>query len=115
MPELNSIYTNFIIFYFILKINVNIYKFHVTIIKLINGLNIRKPDYLKIDVDGNELDILDGIKDNLKDIKEILIEINDYKKNALSVENFLKNFKFRLVDIEKFGVSNKTANLIFKK
>ena len=69
---------------------------------------------MKIDVDGNELDILDGINNNFKNIK-ILIEVNNFEKDTLSVENFLKNYKFKLVDIEKFGSSNKTANLIFKK
>ena len=101
---------------FQLVTNQNSYRlFSITIDKLINGLNVHSPDYLKIDVDGNELDILDGINNNFKNIKEILIEVNNFEKDTLSVENFLKNYKFKLVDIEKFGSSNKTANLIFKK
>ena len=41
------------------------------------GLNIPKPDYIKMDVDGIEHFILKGGKKILENVKEILIEVND--------------------------------------
>ena len=44
---------------------------------LVKKLNIDKPDYLKIDVDGIEDLILDGFSEILDDTKSILIEVNE--------------------------------------
>ena len=55
-----------------------------TLVKL---FNLPYPDYIKIDVDGAELNVLKGAKETLKHIKSLMIEIND--KEAL---NLLKDF-----------------------
>ena len=44
---------------------------------LVKIFNIKKPDYLKIDVDGIEHLILQGGKETLSNSKSILIEITD--------------------------------------
>ncbi len=42
-----------------------------------NIMNVKKPDYVKIDVDGIEHLILEGAGDILKSVKSVLIEIDD--------------------------------------
>jgi FkbM family methyltransferase len=49
----------------------------INIDEIVNKLNIEKPDYIKMDVDGIEHFILQGGLDILKNVKSILIEIND--------------------------------------
>ncbi len=82
---------------------------------LINEFNFPKPDYIKIDVDGNEMNILNGICNHYNSIKEILIEIDDFQNNIDKVENFMRDKNFLLSDIENFGKENKTANTLFKR
>ncbi len=54
-------------------------------------LNIPKPEYIKMDVDGIEHLILGGGKDILKCVKSILVEINDdFKLQAKDSERYLK-------------------------
>ena len=52
------------------------------------------PKYVKIDVDGNELEILENLLSTKNQIKSILVEMN-YKKNDL--ENILVNNRFQNV------------------
>jgi FkbM family methyltransferase len=49
----------------------------LSIDEVVNILNIEKPDYIKMDVDGIEHFILQGGFEILKNVKGILIEIND--------------------------------------
>jgi len=55
-----------------------------TLVKL---FNLPYPDYIKIDVDGAELNVLKGAKETMKHAKAMIVEIND--KEAL---NLLKDF-----------------------
>ena len=54
---------------------------------IVNQLKIKKIDYIKIDVDGLEHLILAGAIKTLKNIKEILIEINDNFSEQRKVSN----------------------------
>ena len=66
------------------------------------------PNYIKIDVDGNEDLIVDGMKNILKhkNLKSILIEINKQNKNHIkSLEQIKHN------DFELFNIENYTENL----
>jgi FkbM family methyltransferase len=74
-------------------------------IKQIYKLN--EPDYVKIDVDGNEFQILKSLLDNFENIKSILIEVN---KDYLEIELLLKEKKF----INFFKDKNR-SNQIWKK
>lgn len=49
----------------------------VTMNSLISSFGLSIPDYMKIDVDGIEHFILMGGEDILKNVKEVLIEVND--------------------------------------
>ena len=51
--------------------------FGIKIDSIIELMNLQRPDYIKMDVDGVEHIILEGGKDTLTNIKGLLIEIND--------------------------------------
>ena len=72
-----------------------IYGFNIDYI--INNLNFEIPNYLKIDVDGLEHQILEGGINTLshKNIKSILIEINENydEQEKDKINNVRKNFK----------------------
>jgi len=58
----------------------------------IDVLNIPPPDYIKIDVDGIESLILEGGVNLLRNVKEVLIEINeDFETQYIQSQNYLKN------------------------
>ena len=60
--------------------------------EVVSLLNIPQPDYIKIDVDGIEHLILKGGQIVLKNIKGLLIEINDnYKEQAEKSKKLLLN------------------------
>ena len=73
------------------------------------------PDYLKIDVDGIEELILDGAKNLLKTVKEILIEVNkDNLNQSLLIEKILtKNGFYMYKDFYNYEI--KQGNQIWKK
>ena len=103
----------------------NKYKIYgCSINKILNDRILKKPNFLKIDVDGIEHLILEGAHDYLadKELKSILVEINEnFKDQFEGVLNILKksNFKFiekkqgkELVRSKEF---NKTFNYFSKK
>ena len=47
----------------------------ITIDDAINFFNLKAPNYIKIDVDGNEHLVLEGARKTLKEIEEVLIEL----------------------------------------
>ena len=73
---------------------------------------IDKPNIIKIDVDGNEIDVLRGAKDTLKDdfCRSILVEIR--KSTEDQVSNILKSCGFTK-DLSFF--KHKTSNVIWTK
>lgn len=65
-------------------------------ITTIDSLHLEKIDFIKIDVEGMELDILIGAIETLKKFKpKLLIEINDYTLKAAKIE---RNYIFSLLD-----------------
>jgi FkbM family methyltransferase len=104
----------------------NSYKIYGTTINyLINQKILDIPDYIKIDVDGIEHEILQGANLYLKNlkIKSLLIELNkDFKKQFNSAVKILSKNKFKLKyqinssdnSIKKDKFSN-TFNFIFKR
>ena len=71
-----------------------------------------KPDYIKIDVDGNEMIVLNGLEKYLHDISSILIEIDDPQQDINFLINYFK--KFNLVyDTKEEFLNYKTINYIF--
>jgi hypothetical protein len=61
------------------------------------GLNIPKPDNIKMDVDGIEHFILKGGKQILENVKGILIEVNDnFNEQASECSSLLKEAGLKL-------------------
>lgn len=64
---------------------------------------IKKKSLLKIDTEGNDLNVLKGGKKTLKNIKYVIIEckkFNFYKNNSkLEIERFMLNKKFKQIKI----------------
>ena len=65
------------------------------------------PNFVKIDVEGAEYDVLLGAKNILKSVKAIMVEISSNEDNVLSLLNSL-SFK-------KMNVLNKSKNIFFVK
>ena len=71
--------------------------------------NMKKPRYLKVDVDGLELDVLMGAVNTLRDVTSKLIEIDrDFLKQKEGVESLLKSNNFNLTSetLDTEGTSN---------
>ncbi len=103
----------------------NKYKIYgCSIDKILNDRILKKPNFLKIDVDGIEHLILEGAHDYLadKELKSILVEINEnFKDQFEGVLNILKKSNFKFIE-KKQGKElagskefNKTFNYFFKK
>lgn len=87
---------------------------------LILQKRFKKPNHIKIDVDGNELNIIKGAKKILKEkyLKSILIEITFDKKITESpIIKILNKNGFKIIKKGKrfSGESNYTQNIIFAR
>ena len=88
---------------------------------LIDNKIIKFPNYVKIDVDGNEHLILEGFKKNIKNkkLKEIMIEVNPkHKKQFNSVFRILKKYGFKLNKdflLDPENKENISKNYLFKR
>ena len=69
-----------------------------TLDELVNG---RKVDLIKIDVEGSELEVLQGGNETLKNTKWIVIEIHSYKKRNINF--FMSFFRERKFEIKEVG------------
>lgn len=80
------------------------------LVKKFDNLNLGKVDFIKIDVEGHELAVLEGMKKTIKDVKYVICETSPlyYKK----VKLFFKNNYFE--QIKKYGDhDNELTNLFF--
>ena len=103
----------------------NKYKIYgCSINKILNDRILKKPNFLKIDVDGIEHLILEGAHDYLadKELKSILVEINEnFKDQFEGVLNILKKSNFKFIEkkqgkeLARSKEFNKTFNYFFKK
>mgnify|MGYP003137822082 CR=1 FL=1 len=78
----------------------------ITIDSLVYDFGLPKPDYLKIDVDGNELFVIQGAIRLLKEkyIKQILIEIDDKVYQDSEVDNIIEECGYtptKTIDIKQ--------------
>ena len=75
----------------------------------IKECDIQKIDFLKIDCEGNELKVLDGIKtSDWEIIKQLVIEVHDIDGRLDYIHNMLKDKNYK-VDITKEPSLEKTA------
>ncbi len=93
----------------------NIYKiFGTTIDQLIEDDVLKAPNYIKIDVDGFEHNILEGAKKCLSNIsiKSILIELNEnHKPQYDQVHKIMRDNNFKI--LKKTNLTNSFFNYIF--
>lgn len=78
---------------------------------LVDERALKKPTKVKLDVDGNEMRILKGMKKNLVNVKEIYIEMivgKKKQKNYNEILSFLKKNNFKIY--KKFN-----ENYLFRK
>ena len=93
--------------------NMNYELFGTSINFLLDNKLLEIPDYIKIDVDGNELDVIYGFSKflNSQKIKSIMIEIDPYDiESKNKIINYMSKYLFS-VDYE---ISTK-SNYFFKK
>ena len=78
--------------------------------------NIPKPDYLKIDVDGIEHLILEGLVDILHNVKNVLVEINDsFIEQKSQSEGYLEKAGLKLIAKFEIGATNMHNQLWSRK
>ena len=79
----------------------------------LNMKNIKQPDYIKIDVDGIEHLILEGADQVLKNVKSILVEINDdFEEQSKKSNQILKILGFQLIEKKlASSLKSKTPNV----
>jgi len=83
---------------------------------LVKKLNIEKPNYLKIDVDGIEDLILNGFSEILDDTKSILIEVTEsFQTKKNNIEVFLKKRGFYMLQNKNFTLKHEAYNQIWNK
>jgi FkbM family methyltransferase len=80
----------------------------LTLDNIIETFNISKVDLLKIDVEGFENLVLDGAKNNLKNIKYIMIEMNlkdnpNYTISSIFSKLYSSDFDFEVISINTYG------------
>ena len=84
---------------------------------IIDSLSIEKIDLLKIDCEGNEQKVIDGIeKNNWNIIKQLIIEINDIEGRLNYIKNKLIDLGYNTRIIQEPSLRNtKLYNLFAKK
>lgn len=103
----------------ILKTNFEYQTMSISIDDTIKFFNLEIPDYIKIDVDGNEHLVLNGGKKTLKKVKEVLIELpgvweeQTNKSHKILLESGLKLVKNHNFDL--ITNPNGSANEIWKR
>lgn len=99
--------------------NNNIYE-NVKVIRLdsVEEIKSKKIDLIKIDVEGHELEVLEGLGSVINDTEMIMLEIHNSKmyKNydAKKIENFLFNKGFQILKCFKFPFLNWSDKIFIK-
>ena len=74
--------------------------------EFINEKKIKNIDLIKIDTEGHEFEVLDGLRENIQKIKFILIEFQSNKifdsYDSEKIDKYLKANKFELIKSFKF-------------
>jgi FkbM family methyltransferase len=81
-----------------------------TLDKLANSLGLTKIDFIKIDVEGSEYEVLIGANKALDITKNILIETHE--KNRYKCLDYLKNKGFKIIDL---GIRHRITRYFFAK
>ena len=77
-----------------------------TLFSVLNDRNIQDVDFLKIDTEGHELQVLQGMKDKIKKVRCMLVEFHNdeiyVSYNSEELHKFLVSNNFQLVKRFKF-------------
>ena len=86
----------------------------VSLDSLVYNFGLDIPDYIKIDVDGNDLLVLEGAKKILHEesIKEIFIEIDDKIYENNEIENFMKKYPYKIKKNINVGTKQKPMRMV---
>lgn len=98
--------------------NANIFKtVSISIDKMISDKYLPTPNYIKIDVDGNENRIIEGAKNTLDitTVRGILIECNKDNDEKKKITNFLNEKNFKLIKATIVSKRSGNENLIFSR
>lgn len=89
----------------------------ISLDSLIYEFNMPIPNYLKIDVDGNDLLVLKGAKKllNENDLKEVYIEVDDKIYPNEEIEKFMLNYNFNIEKDINVGSKNKPMRMVLYK
>ena len=74
---------------------------------------IKQPDYIKIDVDGAELSVLEGSPIVLQNAQEVQVELR--KKNADQAEKFLNKLGYIIDYDASYRLNEYEINYVFKR
>ncbi len=99
--KFNSIFRNLytILDYVFIKNKIKFYKKKIAkgdVQEIIKNLD---KVFLKVDIEGNEYQILEDILEVQKNISALIIEFHDVDKNRDIIENFIKRFELKLTHI----------------
>ena len=84
--------------------------------KVIEELSLKKIDLLKIDCEGNEHKVINGInKQNWSIINQLIIEINDIDDRLKYIENKLKKLGFKIKIIQEPALEKTNLYNLFAK
>jgi len=77
---------------------------------------LRAPDYIKIDVDGQELKVLDGARNALRSAKEVQIETSPHTRARII--KFMTSKRFRIKEVHytaggEEGIANGLQELVY--
>ena len=87
----------------------------VSLDSLVYEFGIPAPDYIKIDVDGNDLLVLQGAKKVLQDsdkVKEVYIEIDDKIYGDNEIDKLMKDYNYTAVKNDDVGYKNKPMRMV---
>jgi len=69
---------------------------------LIEQLDLNRVDWIKIDVEGAEYEVLLGLEETLSRFKPIII-VEIWSQNMAKVKAFLKKHRYRIIKLSEFG------------
>ena len=86
----------------------------ISLDSLVYDYGIDIPNYIKIDVDGNELLVLEGAKKLLREetVKEIFVEIDDKIYANNDIENFMKQYSYKIKKNIDVGTGHKPMRMV---
>jgi FkbM family methyltransferase len=102
-----------------IKVNFEYRTLSFSLDKVIEEFCLKEPDYIKIDVDGNEHLVLSGAQKTLKKVREILIELpGDWREQTEISHKILKDSGFTQIkkhNFDRLTNPNVSANEIWSR